>query len=136
MGWLGLAAFLVANLPTTVALAACFAPAVPECHAKPPVTVAASTCCKHCAKKALARSRVASAAAVRPPCPASHPGCPECPFCPVPGGCALCNLTKVPCLAPPLLFLVAEPLLAETPFETTPLYTPPFCGRLTPPPKG
>ncbi len=133
IGWLGLVALLGPHLPATVALVACCTGGVPDRHAEPRTSgTVAATGCKHCAKKALARARAAPASALRPACPGSRPCCP---LCPVPGGCALCNLTKVPCLVPPLVFPAADPLLGGTTCDPAPLYASPFCGRLTPPPK-
>ena len=128
IGWLGLVAFLVANPHTSTAIAACFAPPrqSPAVQLEP---AGARRCCKHCANKA--RSRTPAPAKDRPSCPC----CPKGPACPLPGGCAQCNVAKVPCPAPPAFHLAAVSLSGEGPSEAPPLYDPPFSGRLSRPPK-
>jgi hypothetical protein len=75
----------------------------------------------------------------RVPCGPDCPDCPKSPFapkCPCPGGCALCNVAKVPCHIPSYDFTCAAASCqgAGVP-ELTSFYTPPAAGRLIRPPR-
>ncbi len=71
-------------------------------------------------------------------CRSGCPDCPKSPFapkCPCPGGCALCNVAKVPCHLPPYdltgpTAACPDDAVAEIVFS----YTPP-AGRLIRPPR-
>ena len=69
------------------------------------------------------------------PCESNCPECPKGPCCPCPGGCAACNVAKVPCFFPSLGFGVAVACLGDCHQESPPLYTPPLAGRLVRPPR-
>jgi hypothetical protein len=138
IAWVSLAAFLATNTYAGTAAAVHLTPSAPRTN---PATVPApaaddevTPCCKHCAKKARDAYPPARAEPAPDPCP-DGPCCPKGPCCPCPGGCALCNVVKVPCLAPSVPFLFAAPCLGDRPGEAAPLYTSPFHERLTRPPK-
>jgi hypothetical protein len=69
------------------------------------------------------------------------PCCPNCPKgpcgskCPIPGGCATCNVAKVPCATPPTHFIRSEAALDAAEGEPTSFYTPPSAGHLIRPPR-
>jgi hypothetical protein len=75
----------------------------------------------------------------RAPCGPGCPDCPKSPFapkCPCPGGCALCNVAKVPCHIPAHDFTCAvAPFQEASVPELTSFYTPPIAGRLIRPPR-
>lgn len=73
-------------------------------------------------------------------CP-SGPGCPCCPKepcgpkCPIPGGCATCNIAKIPCHVPARRITCTVACLDAGVPEPTSLYTPPSAGCLIRPPR-
>ncbi len=74
----------------------------------------------------------------RVPCSPDCPDCPKSPFtpkCPCPGGCALCNVAKVPCHIPSQHFTCAVACQRAGVPELTFFYTPPAAGRLIRPPR-
>jgi hypothetical protein len=75
----------------------------------------------------------------RAPCDLRCPDCPKSPFapkCPCPGGCALCNVAKVPCHVPAHDFTgPATACQDDAVPELTSFYTPPAVGRLIRPPR-
>jgi hypothetical protein len=74
----------------------------------------------------------------RVPCSPGCPDCPKSPFapkCPCPGGCALCNVAKVPCHIPFHDFTCAVVCQEAAVLELTSFYTPPTAGRLIRPPR-
>jgi len=74
----------------------------------------------------------------RAPCCPGCPDCPKSPFapkCPCPGGCALCNVAKVPCHIPSYDFTCAAACQEAGLPELTSFYTPPAAGRLIRPPR-
>jgi hypothetical protein len=73
------------------------------------------------------------------PCGSRCPDCPKSPFapkCPCPGGCALCNVAKVPCHVPAHDFTGPAAACQDDAIpELTTFYTPPAVGRLIRPPR-
>jgi len=69
------------------------------------------------------------------PADSSCPCCPKGPPCPVPGGCAICNIAKVPCLATALLALLPPLCAGASLIESPPLYLPPSGDELIRPPR-
>jgi hypothetical protein len=72
------------------------------------------------------------------PCGPSCPDCPKEPHgpqCPCPGGCAICNPAKVPCLAHTPCLTSLAPSLSDNLPEATSIYTAPCAGRLIRPPR-
>jgi hypothetical protein len=66
------------------------------------------------------------------------PNCPKSPLapkCPCPGGCALCNVAKVPCHIRAHVFTSAAACQEASAPELTSFYTPPAVGRLIRPPR-
>ena len=98
-----------------------------------------SSCC-HCRKAApVATNPTSSTMAgdedASGPC---GPDCPDChkgPTCPCPGGCASCNVAKVPCFAPPPNFAIVEAFLGDSTEAPPSFYTPPSAGCLARPPR-
>jgi hypothetical protein len=72
------------------------------------------------------------------PCDPTCPGCPICPVndsCPCPGGCALCSVTKAPCLDHQL---IVAPIMVPTmwcSFEEPASFVSPICDGLIRPPR-
>ncbi len=150
---LSLVAYLLANTHLNLALAACAPPACTgkaankaedETDTKP-----ATNKCQHCAKhnpasphkEIQAKGKLAQHDPACPGCPdcPSGPSCPCCPHqdpsCPVPGGCALCNIAKAPCLTPLFALDASAPLFIGYVVEYTSAHVPPFCDELTRPPR-
>jgi hypothetical protein len=75
----------------------------------------------------------------RVPCRPACPDCPKSPFapkCPCPGGCALCNVAKVPCHVPAHDFTGSAAACQDGGIpELTSFYTPPAVDRLIRPPR-
>lgn len=72
------------------------------------------------------------------PCAPSCPDCPKGPCgpkCPCPGGCALCNVAKIPHVAPVASLPASAPCLGASLPEPHVFYTPPPAGRLIRPPR-
>ena len=72
------------------------------------------------------------------PCGPSCPDCPKGPCgpkCPCPGGCALCNVAKVPHVVPVACLPASSPCLGASLPEPHVFYTPPPTGRLIRPPR-
>jgi hypothetical protein len=136
-----LVAFVAANTHAGAAFAACLtAPArhgSPAGHARTkPAPRSCCNCSGHKARVAAEPSEAVNGHGRTPcePCP----GCPKGPCgpkCPCPGGCALCNPAKVPCLAEAAGPACEAPCLGASPAEHTSSYTPPFSGTLTRPPR-
>lgn len=145
IAWVSLAAFTVANPGAAAAISEHLRPdaarpdAPPEERAACPVSTTTATAkCQHCVKKAKPATPAEPGPALQQkqcPCGPSCPGCPEGPSCPVPGGCALCNLTKVPCLPPAPSGAAPAGIAVYAPAEAAPLYTSPFLRGLSRPPK-
>jgi hypothetical protein len=95
------------------------------------------SCCKHCAaRKAppIKSEVVQEQASDDQPAPdQSDP--PLCPTCPCPGGCAYCNLAKIPCLLSSELLTVLVPCLDQGHAEGSLLIPPAPCGKLIRPPR-
>ena len=96
----------------------------PRCH-----------CLKHKSRTAEALNTPRN---LHGPCGPSCPDCPKgpsAPKCPCPGGCALCNVAKVP-HATPVPCLPCSDTCIETRLpDPSLIYTPPFSGRLIRPPR-
>jgi hypothetical protein len=86
-----------------------------------------SSTCDQCRTK----SGQPALAKTSPDSPCQEDGLP----CPCPGGCMYCNLAKAPCC--PSVASVPLPALCleQSSPATLPPYSPPFCGRLTRPPR-
>ena len=142
-----LAAFLVVNTPASSAIAAhLFAPRPSDWQTTsgrcptPAVLVGDKTthsdCC-HCSKhkkRIVAEIVCKQASRCRPDCPDCPKG-PSAPKCPCPGGCALCNVAKVPHIVPTTCPPCSLICYGTNLVESTFIYTPPFYGRMIRPPR-
>lgn len=128
--WVSLVAFLAADPHVVTAVTACLPPAIrhPAGTAK-----TAALCCERCAAKARSAGGHTPQSATG--CCPSRTSCPKCPACPIPGGCALCNVGKVPCLPPVVAGPTRVSVVVFVSSEAAPFYSPPFSGRLRRPPK-
>ncbi len=147
-----LAAFLVANTHAATAFAAhllALHPEVGHAHeaaaAKHPASAHQEVMpqlpgCRHSPKHVSRGVDTSDADADRDDHPCS-PCCPDCPprpcgsKCPCPGGCALCNVAKVPHVVPVACPPASAPCLEASPPEPHVFYTPPPTGRLIRPPR-
>lgn len=147
MAWAGLVAILASDPHAVAAIASLSAPPACSCSRAegqaarsaevPDCPEGSASCqCGHCAKcdaRSEAGDQACTVDAGGPD--DGQPGCPGRPSCPIPGGCALCCVSKVPCLAAhasePAAALAVAPVLAEP----APLYASPSQGRLRRPPK-
>ncbi len=151
---LSLVAYLLANTHLNLALAACVPPAHTcqaghEASTKPTETKPAKSKCRHCAKQKASAPDSPSTGKTKPaqhdpscsgsPDWPSGPSCPCCPrqdrSCPVPGGCAMCNIAKALCLAPLFSLDSSTPIFIGYVVEYTFAHLPPFCDGLIRPPK-
>ena len=69
-----------------------------------------------------------------PACPCEQENPTKFP-CPCPGGCMVCNVAKVPCVAPTILPPESITCTGHCLAETPPIFLPPFCGELMRPPR-
>ena len=137
---LGLVAFVAANTHAAVAVAAALSPAELRLPSKsaPAKKSAASrhTSCRHCGKSGAAKD---AAAVGRGDAPCTdRPNCPDCPHgpsCPCPGGCAACNVAKVPCFSTAPSLALEDACLGASPEAPPSFYSPPSAGRLIRPPR-
>ena len=147
MTWAGLVAILASNPHAIAAIASLSAPPagccsraegqaarsaeVPDCGDCP------SACkCGRCAECDARSEADAPASTVDAGGPdGGPPRCPGHPSCPIPGGCALCCVSKVPCLAAHDSEPAPAPAVAPVLAEPAPLYASPSQGRLRRPPK-
>src|SRR5437764_14896121 len=105
--------------------------------------------CDHCSKRnhsAPVSQLPSSSTSGDSSCPddpiePSNSGCPCCPSgpdkdsCPCPGGCALCNVAKVPCLEAPAFFPPVSTCVDDSLLEELFCHVPPFCDGLIRPPR-
>ena len=128
-----LVAFLAANTHAGAVLTRLTtAPSAPE-HDDSAAESGPSTCC-HCHDE-TPEATTAQTADDRCPSGPECPHCPKGPTCPCPGGCATCNVAKVPCCVPPPNFSVAEVFLGDSPEALPSFYSPPAAGSLIRPPR-
>jgi hypothetical protein len=151
---LSLAVYLFGNTPASLAISIHLQSVPPLVEQEPQSSSPngpsddVSSCCKHCAKlrgKVTAEPHSegpehGSDHSSCPSCPegpmdSSCPCCPKGPPCPLPGGCALCSVAKVPCLAAPLLTMLPLLCAGASLTESPPLYVSPLGGDLIRPPR-
>jgi len=141
----GLAAFLAANAlaSTSAATHPGVAPrdgGVKQVPATLTAEGSAASCC-HCGNDEGRVGKISAASQDHGCCP-SGPCCPESPKrpftpkCPCPGGCAYCNVAKVPCTTPAARFTSpASCCVWNNVPELASFYTPPSTGSLIRPPR-
>lgn len=141
IAWSSLVALVAANPGVAAALAASLRPDLPR-SARPCDLATAPAHpggprakCKHCAKKMQDAPSSGSRAALHEGQSPCGPSCPGCPSCPVPGGCAHCNLAKVPCLPPAPSGPAATHVVVYALAEAAAIYTSPSLRGLSRPPK-
>jgi hypothetical protein len=144
-----LAAYLFANTHVNLALGA-FSTCHPEDACAAPAEANGTTFlkCHHCAlKEQIAPDQNAQKHPKKgTPCPCCPDGpldplCPCCPdgpgqdSCPCPGGCAMCNVAKAPCLDLLAIFAPSGVCVGASLVEEPFLHVPPFCDGLMRPPR-
>src|SRR5581483_5946643 len=105
---LSLLAYLLSHTHVNLALARCTFPSKSSSRAETETGQKAAPRCLHCHHRGASadvrpggKTQEQDHDSSAPRCP-SDPSCPCCPSdqsnCPVPGGCALCSISKAPCV--------------------------------------
>ncbi len=145
---LSLGAFLIANTHAGAALVAYLSEAAPTVQTEQtspqnqtnrPVRSRCSCCARRTAEAAplvptapcKERTPGVSSGSESADSPKEHHG----PKCPCPGGCAACNLGKIPCLIGCSQIALPAICLGARPAEPPAPYAPPHTGRLLRPPR-
>lgn len=128
--WVSLAGYLLANTHISLAVAMIRFDSCPD-RERPAKPKKQRGCC-HCAQKSVSPEKKQQTSRSDVPC------CPDCPRdgrqCPIPGGCALCNVAKTSCLDPlPTPHLGPSPIIERVPESTYSYLQPCAEGVIRPP---